>query len=61
MSKTGDQVPVIPFVEVAGNGFAAPAQIGAIALKVGTVLGGFTLTVSVVVFVAHCPAFGEKV
>ena len=56
----GDQVPVIPFVEVVGSvGAAAPEQIGATAAKVGVTLA-LTVTVSVV-FVAHWPAFGVKV
>jgi hypothetical protein len=55
----GDQVPVIPFVEVVGSVNVPPEQIGAIGLNVG-VAGGPTFTVSVVV-VAHCPAVGVKV
>jgi hypothetical protein len=40
----GDQVPVIPFVDVVGSvGAAVPKQIGVIALKVG-VIGFTTLT-----------------
>ena len=34
--RAGDQVPVIPFVEVVGNGAnVAPEQIGATAVNVG--------------------------
>ncbi len=47
----GDQVPLIPFVEVLGSVNVPPAQMGAIGLKVG-VAAGLTVTVSVVV-VAH--------
>jgi hypothetical protein len=60
LSKAGDQVPVIPLVEVVGNADkVAPEQIGATALNVG-VMFGLTVIVSVVV-VAHCPAVGVKV
>ena len=48
----GDQVPVIPLVDVVGNiGAEAPLHIGAIAAKVGVTLG-VMVTVRVVV-VAH--------
>ena len=58
--KAGDQVPVIPFVDVVGKAAnAAPEQIGATALNVGVTIG-FTVIVIVVV-VAHCPAVGVKV
>ena len=56
--KAGDQVPVIPFVEVAGSGSGAPGHTE-IALKVG-VTKGVTVTVNVVVE-AHCPALGVNV
>ena len=47
LSKGGFQVPVIPLVDVNGNGVNAfPEQIGGTALKVGTILG---LTVIVLV------------
>lgn len=56
----GDQVPVIPLVEVVGKAAKAyPEQIGPTAAKVGTVFG-VTVTVIVCV-VAHCPADGLKV
>ena len=60
LSKAGDQVPVMPLLEVVGNGaIVAPAQIGAIALNVGVAL---VLTVMVnVVVVAHCPGSGVNV
>ena len=48
----GAHVPVIPLLEVVGNGFnVPPEQIGTTALKVG-VMFGLTMMVSVVV-VAH--------
>ena len=60
MSKAGDQVPVIPLVEVVGNGDSdAPEHIGATEAKLGTI---FWLTVILnVVGVAHTPAVGVKV
>ena len=37
MSIVGDQLPIIPFCEVVGNGFKkSPAQIGNTGLNVGT-------------------------
>ena len=58
--KAGAQVPVIPLLEVVGNGDKVPPeQIGATALNVG-VMFGLTVIVNVVV-VAHCPAVGVKV
>jgi hypothetical protein len=58
--KTGDQVPVIPLLEVVGNADnVAPEHIGATALNVGVVL---VLTVIVnVAAVAHWPGSGVKV
>ena len=58
--SAGAQVPVIPLLEVVGNGFKVPPeQIGATAVNVGVTLG---LTVIVnVVEVAHCPPAGVKV
>ena len=50
--SAGDQVPVIPLVEVVGNGAnVAPEQIGATAVNVG-VTAVFTVIVKVAV-VAH--------
>lgn len=51
MLSAGDQVPVIPLTDVVGNGDkAAPAQIGATAVKDGvTVELTFTVTTSVMV------------
>ena len=58
--RAGDQVPVMPFVEVVGNGASgSPEQIAVTGLKVGVTLV-FTVMVSVV-DVAHCPAAGVKV
>ena len=52
LSKAGDQVPVIPLLEVVGNGVSvAPEQIGATAVNVGVMLE-FTVIVRVAV-VAH--------
>jgi len=60
LSKAGAQVPVMPLLEVVGNGVnIAPEHIGATALNVG-VMFGLTVIVKVVV-VAHCPAVGVKV
>ena len=60
MFSAGAQVPVMPLLEVVGNGDkAAPEQIAATGLNVGEVFG-LTIMVSVVV-VAHCPAVGVKV
>ena len=60
MSKAGAHVPVIPLVEVIGNGAkVAPEHIGATAVNVGVTFG-LTVIVKVVV-VAHCPAVGVKV
>ena len=60
LSKAGDQVPVIPLLDVVGNGDkVAPEQIGATALNVGVMLE-LTVIVSVVV-VAHWPASGVNV
>jgi hypothetical protein len=52
LSKAGAHVPVIPLLEVIGNGVSvAPEQIGATTLNVGVVL---ILTVMVkVAVVAH--------
>ena len=60
MSNAGDHEPVMPLLEVVGNGDkVAPEQIGATALNVGIVL---VLTVIVnVAVVAHWPGSGVKV
>jgi hypothetical protein len=58
--NAGDQVPVMPFVEVVGNAAKVPpGHIGATAAKVGVTFG-FTVIVIVVV-VAQSPAVGVKV
>ena len=50
--NAGDQVPVIPLLEVVGSADkVAPEQMGATALNVGVIFG-FTVMVKVVV-VAH--------
>jgi hypothetical protein len=60
LTTAGDQVPVMPFVDVNGStGATDPEQIGATAAKVGVTLG-VTVTVTVV-DVAHWPASGVKV
>jgi len=52
LSKAGDQVPVIPLLEVVGSAVSvAPEQIGATAVNVG-VMFGLTVIVKEVV-VAH--------
>lgn len=56
----GDQIPVIPFVEVVGKGaIAVPVQTGGTALKVGVAIG-LTLIVRLPL-TAHCPLLGVKV
>ena len=56
----GDQIPDIPLFEIVGRGVnASPLQIGATAVKVGTIFG-FTVIVNVVVD-AHCPEVGVNV
>jgi hypothetical protein len=60
LSRAGVHEPVMPLLEVVGNGASvAPKQIGATAVKVGVVLL-FTVIVKVVV-VAHCPGSGVNV
>ena len=60
LTNAGDQVPVIPLSDVAGNvGATEPEQIGAMAAKVGVTLG--VIVTSSVVDVAHCPASGVNV
>ena len=56
----GDQLPVIPFADFAGNaGTMLPLQIIGKAAKVGVLLG-VTVCVNVVVS-AHCPAEGVNI
>ena len=53
-------MPVIPLLEVVGNGASVvPEHIGATAVNVGVTLV-FTVIVKVVV-VAHCPGLGMNV
>jgi aspartate-semialdehyde dehydrogenase len=60
LSKTGDQVPVIEFVDVVGKADKlAPAQIGATCVKVGVTFG-FTVMV-MFAEVAQSPAVGVNV
>ena len=56
----GDQVPVIPFVDVVGNaGIVAPEQYGPTAANVGVTFG--VIVIVKVVVNAHCPAVGVNV
>ena len=58
--SAGDQVPLMPLLEVVGNAVSVvPEHIGATALNVGVIFG-LTVIVKVAV-VAHCPAVGVKV
>ena len=60
LTTAGDQIPVMPFVDVDGStGAVEPSHIAATGLKVGVRLG-VTVTVNVVV-VAHWPASGVNV
>ena len=60
MFNAGDQTPLIPLFEVVGSvDKLAPEQIAATGVNVGVT---FEVTViTIVVEVAHCPAFGVKV
>lgn len=61
MLSAGDQVPVIPLLEVVGNGLKfSPAQIGLTAAKAGVVVVWLTVMVNVAI-AAHCPADGVNV
>ncbi|MET3886014.1 hypothetical protein [Niastella sp. OAS944] len=60
LSKAGAHVPVMPLLELVGNGDrVAPEHIGATAVNVGVTFG-LTVIINVVV-VAHCPAVGVNV
>ena len=60
LSKAGNQVPVMPLVEVVGNGAkVAPEHIGPTAVNVGVML--VLTTIVMVAVVAHWPAVGVKV
>ena len=59
--NAGDQVPTIPLMDVVGRAAkVAPEQIGAIAAKVGIIVGGLTVIIKVEL-TAHWPVFGVKV
>ena len=60
MFNAGDQLPVIPLLDVVGKADnAAPEQVAATCVNVGVT---FELTVTVIVeVVAHCPAVGVNV
>ena len=58
--SAGAHAPVMPLLDVVGNGFnVPPEQMGATAVNVG-VMFGLTVIVNVVV-VAHRPAVGVNV
>ena len=60
LSRAGAQVPVMPLLEVVGNGAkVAPEHNGATTVKVGVIFG-LTEMIKVVI-VAHCPAVGVNV
>ena len=60
MSNAGDQLPVIPLVEVVGKADKVPPeQIGATDANAGTAFGFTTMVTTAVV--AHKPAVGVKV
>ena len=59
--SAGDQVPVMPLLDVVGNAAnVAPEQMGATAVKVG-ITGVFTFTVTVSVVVQPVPLLAVKV
>ena len=61
LSSAGAQVPVMPLVDVVGNGFSVwPWQMGPTGSKTGAVLLALTTMVSDAAD-AHCPAAGVKV
>jgi hypothetical protein len=60
LSNAGDQLPIIPLVEVVGKADkVSPEQIGATGANAGTAFG-FTTIVNAAVL-AHNPAVGVKV
>ena len=60
LTAEGDQVPLMPLIEVVAKaGTVPPLQIAASAVKIGAILG-LTVCVSVAV-VLDCPALGIKV
>jgi hypothetical protein len=61
LTVAGDQVPVIPLVDVNGNtGATEPSHIDATGLKVGVTIGVIVIS-KVVAAVAHWPAAGVNV
>ena len=61
LTTAGDQVPVIPFVDVSGStGAVDPSHIDATGLKVGVTIGVIVIS-KVVAAVAHWPAAGVNV
>jgi hypothetical protein len=60
LSKAGDQVPLMPLLDVVGNGErVAPEHIGATAVNVGVTFGLTVIVIAAVV--AHSPDVGVKV
>ena len=60
MSKAGDQVPVIPLIEVVGNADkVAPEQIELTCVNVGVAFG--VTEIVMVAVIAHNPAVGVNV
>ena len=58
--RAGDQVPVIPLLDVIGNAAnATPEQIAGTCVKLGVIIW-FTV-IDIVAVVAHCPESGVKV
>jgi hypothetical protein len=61
LTTAGDQVPVMPFIDVNGStGATEPSHIAATGLKVGVTLGVIVIS-KVVVAVAHWPTAGVNV
>ena len=61
LTTAGDQVPVMPLVDVNGKaGAVEPSHIAAIGLKVGVTIGVIVIS-NVVAAVAHWPAAGVNV
>ena len=58
LSTAGDQVPVMPSLEVDGNVNVSPSHIGPVCVKLGVVVCSTTMVI--VVSEAHCPASGVK-
>ena len=60
LSSAGAHVPVMPLLEVVGNGVnVAPVQMGPTAVNVGVMLE--LTTIVRVAIVAHCPGSGVNV